>query len=78
LKKAKQIALDNSILTCDSYKKGHDFKSATHTLTEGDFLYGQSVICGQKQKFGEKWIGLYLVTRVINQQNVEKQLSHKK
>ena len=79
LKKARQIALDNSMQAGDSYKKTHDAKASTHGLKEGDMAYlDNQLFLGKNKKFSQRWIGPYKVTKVLNEQNIELQISPKR
>ncbi len=79
LKKAREIALEDSFKAGDSYKEAHDKKSSAHNLLEGDFAYlDNQLFLGKNKKLSQRWIGPYLVTRVLNEQNVELQISPKR
>ena len=79
LKKARQIALENSMQAGDSYKKVHDAKASTHSLKEGDMAYlDNQLFLGKNKNFSQRWIGPYKVTKVLNDQNVELQISPKR
>ena len=54
LKKAREIALNNSMEAGDKYKAAHDVKATQHGLQEGDCIFGQSVVFGKEQKICAK------------------------
>jgi transcription-repair coupling factor (superfamily II helicase) len=79
LKKAREIALADSFKAGDSYKAAHDKKASEHNLQEGDYAYiDNQLFLGKNKKLSQRWIGPYLVKRVINEQNVELQISLKR
>ena len=79
MKKAREIALDNSMEASNKYKAAHDVKATQHGLQEGDFAYlDNQLFLGKNKKFAQRWIGPYLVTKVLNDQNVELQISPRK
>jgi hypothetical protein len=79
LKKAREIALDNSFKAGTSYKEAHDKKASLHKLNEGDYAYiDNQLFLGKSKKLSQRWIGPYLVTKVIKDQNVELQISPKR
>ena len=60
----------------DKYKAAHDVKATQHSLKEGDFAYlDNQLFLGKNKKFAQRWIGPYLVTEVLNYQNVGLQIS---
>ena len=76
LKKARQIAMDNSLLAGEKHKQAHDVKSKPHNIKEGDMVFVENqLFLGKNKKFSAKWVGPFLVTKVINEQNVEVQIS---
>jgi hypothetical protein len=79
LKKAREIALEDSFKAGNSYKEAHDKKASGHNLQEGDYAYlDNQLFLGKNKKLAQRWIGPYLVKRVINEQNVELQISPKR
>jgi hypothetical protein len=79
LRKARQIALDHSFEAATAYKDYHDQKASKHNLVEGDYAYiDNQLFLGKNKKLSQRWIGPYLVTKVINDQNVELQMSPKR
>ena len=79
LKKAREVALAESFKAGDSYKEAHDKKASQHNLKEGDYAYlDNQLFLGKNKKLSQRWIGPYLVKKVINEQNVELQISPKK
>jgi hypothetical protein len=79
LKKARQISTEQSMEASDNYKTDHDIKAKPHNLMEGDYAYlDNQLFLGKNKKFAQLWIGPYLVTQVINNQNIELQISPKK
>jgi hypothetical protein len=79
LKKAREIALADSFKAGDWYKEAHDKKASEHNLLEGDYAYlDNQLFWGKNKKLSQRWIGPYLVKRVINEQNVELQISPKR
>ncbi len=79
LKKAREIALEDSFKAGDSYKAAHDKKVSEHNLQEGDYAYlDNQLFLGKNKKLSQRWIGPYLVKKVINEQNVELQISPKR
>jgi hypothetical protein len=79
LKKAREIALADSFKAGDSYKATHDKKASEHNLQEGDYAYRDNqLFLGKNKKLSQRLIGPYLVKRVINEQNVELQISPKR
>ncbi len=76
LKKAREVALQESIKAGDKYKEVHDRKASSHDLKEGDYAYlDNQLFLNKNKKLSQRWIGPYLVTKVINDQNVELQIS---
>ncbi len=76
LKKAREVALADSFEAGDAYKETHDKNASEHNLKEGDFAYlDNQLFLGKNKKLSQRWIGPYLVTKVINEQNVELQIS---
>jgi hypothetical protein len=79
LKKAREIALADSFKAGDTYKDAHDKKASEHSLQEGDYAYlDNQLFLGKNKKLSQRWIGPYLVKRVINEQNVELQIFPKR
>jgi hypothetical protein len=79
LKKAREVALTNSFNAGDKYKEDHDKKASRHNLNEGDYAYlDNQLFLGKNKKLAQPWIGPYLVTKVINEQNVELKISPKR
>ena len=78
-KKAREVALADSFEAGDSYKEAHDKKASEHNLKEGDYAYlDNQLFLGKNKKLSQRWIGPYLVKKVINEQNVELQISPKR
>ena len=76
LKKARQIAMDNSLEAGLKHKMAHDAKSKPHNIVEGDMVFVENqLFLGKNKKFSAKWTGPFAVTKVINEQNVEVQIS---
>ena len=72
LKKARQIAMDNSLEAGIKHKLAHDVKAKPHNISEGDMVFvDNQLFLGKNKKFSAKWTGPFLVTKVINEQNVE-------
>jgi hypothetical protein len=79
LKKAREVALANSFKAGDTFKEAHDRKASQHNLKEGDYAYlDNQLFLGKNKKLAQRWIGPYLVKKVINDQNVELQISPKR
>jgi hypothetical protein len=79
LRKAREGALANSFNAGNKYKEDHDKKASRHNLTEGDYAcLDNQLFLGKNKKLAQRWIGPYLVTKVINEQNVELQISPKR
>jgi hypothetical protein len=79
LKKAREVALADSFRAGASYKEAHDKKASEHNLKEGDYAYlDNQLFLGKNKKLSQWWIGPYLVKKVINEQNVELQISPKR
>jgi hypothetical protein len=79
LKKAREIALADSFKAGDMYKEAHDRKASQHGLKEGDYSFlDNQLFLGKNKKLSQRWIGPYLVKKVINHQNVELQISPKR
>jgi hypothetical protein len=79
LTKAREVALADSFKARDSYKEAHDKKASAHNLKEGDYVYlDNHLFLGKNKKISQRWIGPYLVKKVINDQNVELQISPKR
>ena len=79
LKKAREVALANSFEEGNTYKEAHDKKASQHNLKEGDYAYlDNQLFPGKNKKLAQRWIGPYLVKKVINDQNVELQISSKR
>jgi predicted ABC-class ATPase len=79
LKKAQEVALADSFKGGDSYKKTHDKKASLHDSKEEDYAYfDNQIFLGKNEKLSQRWIGPYLVKKVINKQNVELQISPKR
>ena len=73
------MALADSFKAGDSYKEAHDKKASQHNLKEGDYAYlDNQLFLGKNKKLSQRWIGPYLVKKVINEQNVELQISPKR
>ena len=76
LKKARQIAMDNSLEAGLKQKAAHDVKAKPHGIKVGDKVYvDNQVFLKKNKKFAQQWTGPYLVTDVINEQNVELQMT---
>jgi hypothetical protein len=79
LKKAREVALTNSFNAGDKYKEDHDKKASKHNLNQGDYAYlDNQLFLGKNKKLAQQWIGPYLVTKAINEQNVQLQISPKR
>jgi hypothetical protein len=79
LKKAREVALNNSLEAGNTYKEAHDKKASQHNLKDGDYAYlDNQLFLGKNKKLAQRLIGLYLVKKVINDQNVELQISPKR
>jgi hypothetical protein len=69
------LALTNSFKAWDTYKEAHDRKASQHDLKEGDYAcLDNQLFLGKNKKLAQRWIGPYLVKKVINDQNVELQI----
>jgi hypothetical protein len=67
LKKAREVALADSFKAGDTYKDAHDKKASLHNLKEGDYAYlDNQLFLGKNKKLAQRWIGPYLVKKVIN------------
>jgi hypothetical protein len=74
-----EVALKNSFNAGNTYKEAHDKKASQHYLNEGDYAYlDNQLFLGKNKKLARRWIGPYLVKKVINDQNLELQISPKR
>jgi hypothetical protein len=69
--------MGQSMQAGDGYTNTHDTKAKFHDLIEGDYAYLHNQLFLGK-RFAQRWIGPYLVTQVINDQNIELLISLKR
>jgi hypothetical protein len=67
---------EQSMQASDSYKNNHHKKAKLHDLVEGNYaLLDNQLFLGKNKKIAQRWIGLYLVTKMIHYQYIELQIS---
>ena len=68
--------MEKSLEAGIKHKEAHDQHSKPHNLKIGDKVWvDNQVFLNKNKKFAKKWTGPYLVTDVLNKQNVELQLT---
>jgi hypothetical protein len=71
--------MDHSMEAGNNNKQDYNAKAKPQDFLEGDQAYlDNQLFLGKNEKFAQRWIGPYLIIKVINDQNIELQVSPKR
>jgi hypothetical protein len=78
LQQARRMAEQDSEEASEKYKEQHDKTAKEHNFQVGDkVLIDNQLFVSKNKKFSPMWIGPFLITKVINKQNVEVKIKNR-
>ena len=78
LQQARWMAEADSCEASEKYKEHHDKSAKEHNFQIGDKVLIDNQLFGSKnKKFSPMWIGPFLITKIINKQNVEVKIKNR-
>ena len=78
LQQARRMAEADSSEASEKYKEQHDRSAKAHNFQVGDkVLIDNQLFVSKNKKFSPMWIGPFVITKVINKQNVEVKIKNR-
>ena len=78
LQQARRLAESDSSEASEKYKEHHDRAAKVHDFQVGDeVLIDNQLFVSKNKKFSPMWIGPFVITKIINKQNVEVKIKNR-